>query len=564
MMEIPLDEFEDYIDARILDRGLSLYYGSFVHDPTLLSEGEYEFIVEGGNDYSVYIQLEDRKIVDYACDCPYDHGPICKHVTAALYHLEENPLVGVEDLRSASTGARKRPQSASEQMNAIFGRASKEDLQHFIQEQAEQNPAFRSTFLLAFSHLGNMKDKEQYSKQVKKLVNSFSSGQFGFIDWREAAELSRAIYAILESAEKFIESGDERSAYHIFTAVWEELTANMEFINDADRNIGELLENTEYALQKLAQKDLSEDLRKDFFDYCLSEFDRRKFRYSDSEYQLLLIASKLLTDEKEREKLQKRVQRLDHFNLDEEAVQELIYRIHLKMDGEKAAFDYMEQHPENVNFRQNLIEAAIEDQDYNKAKSLAGEAAEEEKHHPFRATTWIKWLLTIAEIEKDTSSIIKHAKRLFYSGWSSNLDYYQLLKDTISPDKWSEYVEEMIEEIKSSTSLKNTGLLSEVYIQEEYWDRLMEEVRKDPSLFELESYEEYLGESYSSEFIEMYREGVLDYLEDHVGRKYYQTACGFLRRMIRLGGEKEARETIAILRKTYTRRPALLEELNRV
>ncbi len=564
MQQIPFDKFEEHISQKILDRGLSLYYGSFVHDPTLLSEGEHEFIVEGGNDYTVYIDMEDEVVTYYACDCPYDHGPVCKHIAAALYHLEENPLVGVEDLRSGSTEARTRPQSVSEQMNAIFERVSQEDLQHFIQKQAAENSAFRNTFLLAFSHLGNMKDKEQYSKQVEKLVNSFSSGQFGFIDWRETTALSQAVYTMLESAEKLIESGNERSACHICTAVMEELTLCIEHADDSGGDIGDAIESAAGLYQRLAIETTNEDLRKEMLEYCLQTFDKRKFRDWPWEENLLFIGIDLIANEEEREELMKRIARFDHVSYSKQTVQLMMHQIHRKMDGEKAAFKYMEQHPNNSVFREKLIKAAIEDKDYKKAKRLAEEAAEEEKHHPFRAQAWIKWLLTIGKIEKDTPNIIKYAKRLFYMGWSSNLDYYQLLKDTIGADNWGEFVEEMIKEIQTSPSLKNTDLLSEVYIQEKYWDRLMKEVRKDPSLFELERYEEYLGESYSAEFIEMYREGVLDYLEDHVGRKYYQTACGFLRRMIRLGGDKEARQTIAILRKTYTRRPALLEELNSV
>ena len=48
-----------------------------------------------------------------------------------------------------------------------------------------------------------------------------------------------------------------------------------------------------------------------------------------------------------------------------------------------------------------------------------------------------------------------------------------------------------------------------------------------------------------------------------MGRDHYQTACRYIRRMIKLGGKTKADKLIAQLRTLYAKRPALMQELDR-
>ena len=79
-MKIPINKFEQYIDATILKRGLSYYRNGKVNEPMVKAEGEYEAIVEGTENYTVQIKIMKNEIVEFVCNCPYDLGPVCKHV----------------------------------------------------------------------------------------------------------------------------------------------------------------------------------------------------------------------------------------------------------------------------------------------------------------------------------------------------------------------------------------------------------------------------------------------------------------------------------------------------
>ena len=87
-MNIPLDQFEQIIDETILKRGLNYFRQGLVEEPEELSHGCFEAIVQGSEPYRVTVTVQDRKVTDYSCTCPYDMGPVCKHIVALLFALQ--------------------------------------------------------------------------------------------------------------------------------------------------------------------------------------------------------------------------------------------------------------------------------------------------------------------------------------------------------------------------------------------------------------------------------------------------------------------------------------------
>jgi len=53
-MKIPLNEFEQHIDERILKRGLSYFKNGAITDFSEISTGEYKAIVSGTQEYTVH------------------------------------------------------------------------------------------------------------------------------------------------------------------------------------------------------------------------------------------------------------------------------------------------------------------------------------------------------------------------------------------------------------------------------------------------------------------------------------------------------------------------------
>ena len=143
-------------------------------------------------------------------------------------------------------------------------------------------------------------------------------------------------------------------------------------------------------------------------------------------------------------------------------------------------------------------------------------------------------------------------------------DYYAIMKKNVEPNKWKDFLEEIILEITPKGDWKYDGLVRKIYINEEWWDRLFLLLKQNTSLENIENNEKYLSNDYSQELIQFYSERLVKYVDRFMGRNHYQTACRYLRRMKKLGGNEEVNFLIEQFRGNYPKRKALLDELSRV
>ena len=149
-MQIPFNQFEQYIDETILNRGLSYFKKGHVHEPEEISPGEYETIVEGTEDYTVQLTLKNGIITEYVCDCPYDMGPVCKHVVAVIFYLQQDELELNKKTQRAKTDQNSKPakrKTVAQQVDELLEKATHDELKQFIREKASANAPFRNLFL---------------------------------------------------------------------------------------------------------------------------------------------------------------------------------------------------------------------------------------------------------------------------------------------------------------------------------------------------------------------------------------------------------------------------------
>lgn len=87
-----LSDFEQYLDGRILQRGLDYFHRGNVKNLEAINDGHYTAEVDGTDFYTVEVWVNQDMIVDTSCDCPYDLGEFCKHQAAVFYALKEKNL----------------------------------------------------------------------------------------------------------------------------------------------------------------------------------------------------------------------------------------------------------------------------------------------------------------------------------------------------------------------------------------------------------------------------------------------------------------------------------------
>lgn len=561
-MNIPLHGFEQHIEDKVLKRGLDYFQGGQVAEPEEVAPGVYEAVVYGTEDYLVRLELKSEEATAYTCTCPYDFGPVCKHIAAVLFSLKQ------ETKKAPSKKKPQKRKTLAGQVDELLEAASPAELKAFIREQTQMDRDFRQLFLVHFTHRQEGESKELYARQIRGILRS-RAGRGHFLDWRSAQFVGLAVDKLLNTAEKHLEERSYRSTFLICGAVLEEMTKALQFADDSNGDIGGPLDSALSLLYKLSDAQLPEELRKEILNYCLEAQGKGTFSSWDSGTPILDIAAELAGSEHEaREVMELLDQPSGGFRRDASTHTKL--KLIRKLYGEEAAEEYQMEHRSHPAHRSALIEQALARQDYEKVTELAQEAIRQERPtFPAADTQWHEWLLKVAQARQDKKQIIQLARHLFLSNTWGNEVYYKLMKQHVPHEEWEAFVQEVIKEVNSRKHWDNTTIIADIYVREQKWDQLMallqaQHTRRSLDLSYIARYESYLAKDFPAELVEMYEDGILKQMEFASSREEYRNLCSYIRRINQLGAVEEAEAIVQALREAYPRRRAMLDELSKV
>jgi hypothetical protein len=560
-MKIPLNEFEQVIDETILKRGLAYFKGGAITDFSEISNGEYEAIVSGTEEYTVQLEFSNDTITEHNCDCPYDMGPICKHIVAVIFHLQQDELKLNEP--SISKPRKKKTKSVSQQVKELLKEISHKELIEFVQENSKKDKKFRNYLLASFGHLSQDQSKEFYQKQIHSILQT-AAGRDGWIGWSDMKYVVNTTEPFLENAKKYLVNGNFENVFFISTALLEEMTEAFQYGDDSNGDLGYFIESAMELLSNLTQEKTQKDLKEKIFEYCISAFKQKLFEGWDWHLGMLHTACELIDKESDSDII---IDCLESVNGDYERERAQSFKLDLlkRFKSKKEVDEYINKHISNSSIRTKEIEKAFANKDFDRVITLSKDGIKcDEKDKPGLVKVWYNWLLKVAQSQKDTSRIIEYSRFLFIDNFHPEQDYYKILKENIEDKKWHPFLEEIIKEITPKNRWTYTELVRQIYIKEEWWDRLFLMLKQNLSMENIQQNEQYLSKDYSSELIELYSERITNYVEKYIGRNHYQTACRYLRRMKKLGGNEQVNELIELFRKQYPQRRALIDELTRV
>ena len=560
-MKILLNEFEQVIDETILKRGLAYFKNGHITEFTEIAKGVYGALVEGTEEYTVSLHITNNSIEEHHCNCPYVMGPVCKHVVAAIFHLLQDILE--LDKKTVSKPKAKRTTSVNQQVKELLKVISHKELIEFVQENSKKDKKFRNYFLASFGHLSQNQSKEFYQKQIHSILQT-AAGRDGWIGWSDMKYVVNTTEPFLENAKKYLANTNFENVFFISSALLEEMTEAFQYGDDSNGDLGYFIASAMELLSKLAQEKLSNSLKQELFEYCISSFNKGLFSGWDWHLEMLQIACELIEKERDANTI---LSCLETINGEYEREQAQSFKLDLlrKFKDEKEVEKYIEKHISNSSIRTKEIEKAFESKNFERVITLSKDGIKcDEKDKPGLVKVWYNWLLKVAQYKKDTSKIIEYARFLFIDNFHPEQDYYKILKDNIENEKWHPFLEEIIIEITSKNRWNYSELVRKIYIKEEWWDRLFLLLKQNLSMENIQQNEQYLSKDYSSELIELYSDSITNYVAKYIGRSHYQTACRYLRRMKKLGGNEQVDELIELFRKQYPQRKALMDELTRV
>ena len=526
MKILHLDRFENEINDRILQRGSEYNLEGRV-TPVKNTSSEVLFSVEGTETYQVRLSINGNDIQDYDCDCPYDMGPVCKHIAASLYYLRH---LSVQKTRNKKKGKKN------------------------------DNP---------------------YERQILSAIE-FASYR-GYIDWRSARELGETAEGMLDDAESAYEYGNYRQCMDIAIPVMIHMCQALDNADDSNGDIGDPIRLSFDLLMRIAcSDDIDSSTRNDLKKFCLDAFTNKTFGSWDWHIGMMEIASALADSREDADTIIRLlntscppVSDLDRdYHRQSLHVQalSLILPLMKKYYSHEESRVFRNNHLEIKEFRKDAILDAFESHSFEEAKKLALDGLEQDsKDKTGLVILWQNYLLQLAVLENDSKSIIHYAEELWLKGYPFYqpeegeiiYDYYALLKVTVGEKNWPDYIQDFAAKLREHSSWFSDSYAN-LCIREKWWNKLLDYVAEQHDARFIKEYEKYLKIDYRDQLVYLYRDCIYRKLERGIGRNIYQEICSYLRHMKRLGRKDIVLETIADLRSKYPRRPALMDELDNV
>ncbi|WP_318615786.1 hypothetical protein [Sporosarcina sp. YIM B06819] len=550
-----LQNFEHYIDQKIVDRGHEYYMDGHVM-AVGLHDHEYCFQVVGVDKYEVLVTLNnDGDILSSYCDCPYTYGPVCKHEVAVYFEL----LDMLDDASSESDVMEKGQSGLIEVLNNL----SKDQLIDIIDELAGKDKILKSRLMLTYSKETTGQELASFKSWVHSIVSKYK-GREGFISYREtndfASELSECLVQIEACSDAVVALG-------LAFLLVEEAIEAFQYADDSDGDIGCLVEDTLEVIEMTITNALGSEVgqKQELFEKLLKQCEHPVFEgWEDYQITLLKICTNFADSSKYREALSRKVeslidentsQRYQHYR--NEALNRLLFEMIDQYGTEEEADQFIQAHLHYSSFREELIQRCIVEGNYNRVIELAAAGERSDMEYSGLVSKWKKFRYEAYKALSLRREQKLLAKDLFMNG---DFDFYHELK-ALAKDS-DQFYGQLKQELQKHSGWQSRSLFQSLIEEENDTDELMEFVR---------AYSECI-EQYASDLVGVYKEEVQQVYKEHIemtanrasNRKDYQGVCRMIRRYENIVGKQLQQAIVNELRSSYRRKPAFVDELSKI
>lgn len=569
-MNISLSKFESAIDIQIVSRGHGYFSNGAVSSLKQIKDDSWVAYVDGTERYKIRVILKGDDVVDYSCSCPYDLGPVCKHIVAVLYKLRnrlysQNKKSGKTE-KSSKT---KRETTPHESLEQTLSHMPRKSLEKIILEYAVREPEIADYIFAKKTLAAPASDKEEYRNIIKSSIG-VAMGRHGFIGYWEASKAVEGAEMVLDKAEELISRSDAPKAMPIYQCILEEIVPLLQHADDSNGEIGSAIEEAFEGLS-ICVRLAKGEFRKKLLDYLFDEFEHKRYdEWSSWKWKFLELTAQTVDTPQEQERLFKKLDQVmkrhegskddwsDSYDI--ETILGIRLAVLERRGRDEEIESFLKEHIFYPAMREQLIKRAFERKDFALVKKLAqdGIALGKQQNLPGLVNGWNVCILKAADAEHNIPEIKKYALMLFLE--TGDFDYYKQYKKCFSQDEWREEVERVIGKSRSCSD----NIIAQIFIYEQRWSDLLTYVQKDMSSYMIESYEKYLSSRFPQELAVIYEKVITEELAPETGRGNYQRTCQFLRRMKKMGLQERVKALIEELSTKYKNRPAFLEEIKRV
>jgi hypothetical protein len=564
-MNLYISNFKTTIDETILDRGYSYFLAGRVIDIEEDRKGRWTAQVEGNEVYTIEIEQDQKGMLLCDCNCPYNQGPYCKHIAAALYAIEESAKDQGE--RKPGKEGKKRITRPERIHKTLVGMA-KENLVELLEELADGDQQIAHMILARFGDAGE--EKKAYTRMVKDALK-MGKNKHGFIDYYGSGRAANGVRDILARADMYAEKGNYHKTIPIYQAVIEAVVPAIAYADDSNGELGDCIYCGLKGLSEAIEK-LPADEQQKAFEYCLEEAQKERYAGWDWGWDLAQIAADMVVSDDQRRRLHKVLDAMSANNGDDEAGSpffsnyqyELAERIKLsvidRLDDDEIKRAFLSERVALEYFRERLARFHIERGNLQEARALCDEWLNQTNQgYPGFRSVFLALLLEVAQHENKVDEISRLAEELFID--TREFNYFELIKAGTPSAAWPDSRDQLI--AKVSTCAWSADLALDIFVQEEMWQQLLHKIEKSHRYI-VEHYRVHLEARFPEEMGAIYEWIVWELMGETANRRGYKEACRYIRRMKKLKQGQRADALVNDLRTKYNRRPALLEELSKI
>ncbi len=606
-----LANFETSIPPAILELGQEYFRDKAVDSLEELAQGRWEAIVVGNEEYTVQIAIEDEQVPEWSCTCPYDKGPVCKHVVATLLAIreaEQQPAARKETTaRPKAKAAPKTPKKPKAKpapkprtkpfsFNEMLDQLSFEELRGFVREKHGKDKNLVKEFLLYFADKDpNIDLAKLLRERFRQIVKNHSSRGFLYDDDIPAFILD--ISEVVNTTMQTRETGNFRQAIRLGQMVCEELVRVLDKSHDSEEMISDLHGVVAGYLEDLARDERVEQaLVEKLMTWAEAALENIRWNQDGAFIATLNVARAC-----SRRGMEKRY--LDLLGSVAEAGEDYEYfemnllgwvlkeQIEVLRDLGKVreAKALMKKNMGYFEVHMAAVDWAILDKDLVLAKKLLQELVDEaDSEYEYEDIFWSNpnaqevaliygKLKEIALLENDTESMIQILRKSVL-GPQADFESYQEWKAFYSPEEWPAVRDAAIEEAIAEEKLKTLRehpeaedkrifhKLLRLLAEEELWEQLLGAVPRPPDMEYLMLVQPFLGDRYPKEITALLLEAVEQMIyEFSEGMMFYPLVDILPDVLDQFPQSRDAvNKLLTKLTKTYSSKPNLVAMLKRL
>ncbi len=563
-MKFSLQKIEQYVPDELLEKAEQLLQQS----PAMtLEEIEKNLwsnrVQDASGSYEVEIQLQGARLVAYSCDCK-NYGPksLCVHLTASLLQLRSQRQKAAEakqQEREVATPPRRLT------TNIILQKVSPEELSEFVRHYAKSSRQFALALKARFASSISEMDREEKYRQILltaiKSVRRTSGGQR--IPQSGLKVLLKVLEELQEQCNDTILRRDFQEAFALLYAIFEPMPEVFRALDGDKKTMLDCLTVNIQLVDQLLEAEPAPELAAEVWEFLRHSFEQRYLSLYQFDRQFLQLALDHTRDQTRAQRLLETVVEIRSLNEEQdlEEVDLIIAQLDLlNLLGEREQSEALiQKHLQNVAVLQKAIELAEQLEQEEKIRQLIQLGLPLENLESEIRDMWEDRLLQLALADEDRAEVVRLASALFLRTHQSN--YWDYLRQGEAKE-WPKLKKQLLEALEAQQfSVAQRDILAWVYASEQDFPGLLNFLQQTRSIDLLLQYDHYLLPEHSLVIYDLYRDLLLEYLNQHLGRQPSVKVKKVLQHLQQSGAREFVSNLLQTFRKEYPKRHSLIEEL---